>query len=285
MRHSRIARLLLTLALPTAASLAFLSAAEQVEAGPDARGIMETVTQTRKLAGSEALVKMSNFADGKAPEVKSIKMATKLYIDKDTKAETEKRVYRFTAPSDIKGTGVLVFDYENKADDVWIYLPVMHKTRRIATSERSKAFMGSQFTYGDLNIPRLDDYKYVLLKEEPAGGEPCYVIEATAKTEELKSEEGYQKKTYWVSKNTSVVRKIEFIGKKDGKDFRKVLTASDVKLLDPKSKPPRYRAMRMEVVNQTDTGKLRSVFETEKVSFNPDVKDEYFTTAYIERPL
>ncbi|MBN1605956.1 MAG: outer membrane lipoprotein-sorting protein [Polyangiaceae bacterium] len=285
MRHSRIARVLLTLALPTAASLVLLSAADRVEAGPaapakapatpDARGIMQKVTVTRKLAGSEARVKMSNFTGGKAPEVKAITMATKLYDG----GRTEKRVYRFTEPAEIKGTGVLVFDYENKADDVWIYLPVMHKTRRIATSERSKAFMGSEFSYGDLNIPKLDDYDYQLVKEEPAGGEPCYVIDVTAKTEDLKKEEGYQKKTYWISKKTFVFRKILFVGM-DGKPLKE-LTASNVQLLDPKHN--RYRALRMEVVNKRNG--RRSVFDTEKVSFAPDTKDEYFTTAYLERPL
>jgi hypothetical protein len=282
MRYSRIARVLVTLALPTAASLAFLSAADTVEAGPKApaalgaRGIMEKVTVTRKLAGSEALVKMSNFAgQGKAPEVKAITMATKLYDG----GKTEKRVYRFTEPAEIKGTGVLVFDYENKPDDVWIYLPVMHKTRRIATSERSKAFMGSEFSYGDLNIPKLDDYDYRLKDDETAGGEPCYVIDVTPKTNELKKEEGYDKKTYWISKKTFVFRKILFFGL-DGKPLKE-MTASNVQLLDPKHN--RYRAMRMEVVNLRN--KRRSVFDTEKVSFAPDTKDEYFTTTYLERPM
>jgi hypothetical protein len=275
MRHSRIARVLLSLALPAAASLAFLSAAEKVEAGPDARGIMDTVTITRKLAGSEALVKMSVLpGGGKAPEVKSIKMATKLYDG----GKTEKRIYRFLEPSDIKGTGVLVFDYESKADDVWIFLPALRKTRRIVGSERSKPFMGSEFSYGDLNIPALDDYNYQLVKEEPAGGEPCYVIDVVPKTEDLKKEEGYQRKTYWISKETYVFRKIQFFGM-DGKPLKE-MTASNVKLLDEKNK--RYRAMRMEVVNSRNG--RRSIFETEKVSFAPDTKDEFFTTAYLERP-
>lgn len=275
MRHSRIVRALLTLALPAAASLAFVSAAQKVEAGPDARGIMDKVTVTRKLAGSEALVKMSILAGGgKAPEVKAIKMATKLYDG----GKTEKRIYRFMEPADIKGTGVLVYDYETKADDVWIFLPALRKTRRIVGSERSKPFMGSEFSYGDLNIPALDDYNYQLVKEEPAGGEPCYVIDVVPKTEDLKKEEGYQRKTYWISKETYVFRKIQFFGM-DGKPLKE-MTASNVKLLDPQNK--RYRAMRMEVVNSRNG--RRSIFETEKVSFAPDTKDDYFTTAYLERP-
>ena len=107
-------------------------------------------------------------------------MATKLYDG----GKTEKRIYRFLSPADVQGTGVLVFDYEAKADDVWIYLPALRKTRRIVSSQRSQSFMGSEFSYGDLNIPALDDFNYKLVKEEPFGGEACCVIDATPKSKD-----------------------------------------------------------------------------------------------------
>ncbi|HTB56401.1 MAG TPA: outer membrane lipoprotein-sorting protein, partial [Polyangia bacterium] len=65
---------------------------------------------------------------------------------------------------------------------------------------------------------------------------------------------------------------------KDGK-LLKELIAQDIKLLDPKNK--RYRAMHMEMINKQNGRK--SVFETKKVAFSPSTKDDYFTTAYLER--
>ncbi len=59
----------------------------------------------------------------------------------------------------------------------------------------------------------------------------------------------------------------------------KVLTASKVKLLDAKKK--RYRPMLMEMINKQNGRK--SVFECTKMTFVPNVKDEYFTPTYIER--
>jgi hypothetical protein len=73
------------------------------------------------------------------------------------------------------------------------------------------------------------------------------------------------------------VRKGAFVDV-DGKPLKE-LKADEIKLLDPKKN--RYRTMRMEMTNKK-TGR-RSVFETVKISFAPDTKDEYFTPRYLER--
>ena len=130
----------------------------RADAGPSAREIMDKVTVTRKLDGSEAVVKMTSVDDKGQSRERDITMATKLYDG----GKTEKRIYRFLSPADVQGTSILVFDYEAKADDVWIYLPALRKTRRIVSSQRAQSFMGSEFSYGDLNIPALDEFNYTL---------------------------------------------------------------------------------------------------------------------------
>jgi hypothetical protein len=270
MTQPRIARRTLVLA---AASLGLFTSMPEAEAAPTAREIMDKVALTRKLSGSEATVKMT-IADGKGgTRVRELSMATKLYDG----GKTEKRIYTFVSPADVKGTGVLVFDYEAQADDVWIFVPAMRKTRRIVSSQRSQAFMGSEFSFGDLNIPALDDFNYTLVKEESFGGENCYVIDAIPKDKAIADSEGYSKKTYWISKDKFVVRK-GLYNDKDGKPLKE-LVCDGIKLLDEKNK--RYRAMKMEMTNKQNGRK--SVFETGKVAFSPDVKDDYFTTRYLER--
>jgi len=201
-------------------------------------------------------------------------MATKLYDG----GKTEKRIYRFLSPADVKGTGVLVFDYETDADDVWIYLPALRKTRRIVSSQRSESFLGSEFSYADLNVPRLDDYSYQLLREEAFGGEQCWVIDVLPKAEQTAQGEGYSKKTYWISQEKFVLRKSVYYDL-DGQPLKQ-LENNDFKLLDPERK--RYRPMRMEMTN-TQNGR-RSVFTSEQVVSAPGTKDDYFTQRYLERP-
>ncbi|OQX70380.1 MAG: hypothetical protein B6A08_00700 [Sorangiineae bacterium NIC37A_2] len=256
----------LTLALALSASV--LAPTRSADAAPTGDEIMKKVASALKLAGSEAVVEMSIGA-----EKRKLSMATKLFDG----GKTEKRVYRFLDPPEIKGTGVLVFDHESGADDVWVFLPAMRKTRRVVSSDRGKSFMGSEFSYADLTIPELTAYTYTLVKEEAAGGEACYVVDVVPKNATAAKEEGYSKKTYWISKATNTVRKGHFFDT-SGKHI-KTLTSEDVKLVDPASK--RYRPMKM-IMENLQNGR-KSVFKIEQISFAPNTKDEYFTTAFIER--
>jgi hypothetical protein len=275
MNRRRIVRNLVALGLFAALGSGLLPGLRAAEgAGPSARDIMDKVALTRKLDGSEAVVKMTIVSEQGQARERKITMATKLFDG----GKTEKRIYRFLSPADVQGTGVLVFDYETQADDVWIYLPALRKTRRIVSSQKSQSFMGSEFTYGDLNIPPLDDFNYTLVKEEDYGGESCFVIDVLPKKKETGTEEGYSKKTYWVSKSKFAVRKGLFYD--NGGALLKELKTEDIKLLDPKKN--RYRAMKMEMTNVKN--KRRSVFESEKVTLAPDTKDEFFTPRYLERP-
>lgn len=260
----------LTLSLVIGAGLLTTSSAS---AAPSAKEIMEKASTTRIVDGSEAVVKMSIISEKGQVRERTLALATKIYDD----GKTEKRVYKFMSPPDVKGTGVLVYDYASKDDDVWVYLPALRKTRRIVSSQKSKSFMGSEFSYADVNAPTIADYNYKVLKEESAGGESCYVVEVLPKDDKVAKDEGYSKKIYWVSKDTFAIRKGEFYDL-EGK-LLKELVSKNIQLLDPKKK--RYRTMHMEMTNKQNGRK--SVFESEKAALSTSLDDELFTTRYLER--
>lgn len=274
MKRSRLAKLLASLSLSLAIGAGLLANAPAAEAGPSAQDIMKKAAETRMVDGSEAVVKMSIISAKGQSRDRTLALATKLFDD----GKTEKRVYRFMSPPDVKGTGVLVYDYEDKDDDVWVYLPALRKTRRIVSSQKSKSFMGSEFSYADVNAPTLSDFNYKLLGEDDAGGEACWKIEVLPKSKSVAKSEGYSKKIYWVSKKTYAIRKGEFYDL-DG-ELLKELTSKNIKLLDPKKK--RYRTMYMEMTNKQNGRK--SVFESEKAALATSLKDDLFTTRYLERP-
>ncbi|TPV96493.1 MAG: outer membrane lipoprotein-sorting protein [Myxococcales bacterium FL481] len=244
-----------------------------VAPAPSGRAIMDKVAETRKLAGSEAVVTMTIINAKGAQQVRKLAMATKLYDG----GKTEKRIYSFLEPADVKGTGVLTFDYADKDDDIWVYLPALRKTRRIVSSKKSKSFMGSEFSYADLNIPKLAEFRYQVLREEKLGGVDCWVVETTPTSEKIAESEGYSKKTYWVAKADYTIRKGLYYDL-DGA-LLKELTSKDIKCLDPANQ--RFRSMHMEMVNKQNG--RRSVFVSDKVVLSPNVKDELFTTRYLER--
>ncbi len=139
--------------------------------------------------------------------------------------EVEKKVMFFKAPADVKNTSFLNYSYDDdRDDDQWLYLPALKKVKRISGGSKDDYFMGSDFTYEDLEkrSPNKDVHK--LLKSETLNGEQCYVIESTPK------EEGqYSKRVAWVIKDKWIPLKIEFYD--EDEELLKVLTIPEFKQL------------------------------------------------------
>ena len=191
--------------------------------------------------------------------------------------KTEKRLIRFLHPADVKGTSFLSYDYEQRDDSIWIYLPALRKVRRIVSSEKSKNFMGSEFTYADMTPPSVESFKYRIIKSETLRGVDCWVIEAKPKNKTVASENGFSKRISWVGKADYVFRKAVYYDLK-GKLHRE-LNAYNVKLLDRAKK--RYRALRMVMVNKQN--KRKSIMHIGRIRLRATIPDRYFTTRFLER--
>ena len=115
-----------------------------------------------------------------------------------------KQIMLFESPADVRNTGLLSMDWDegSKDDDQWLYLPSLHKSTRIASTDKSGAFMGSDLTYADMTKKDPKNYSYTMSKASaPVGGEDCWLIEARPKTEKEKRETGYVKSLVWISKS------------------------------------------------------------------------------------
>ena len=131
----------------------------------------------------------------------------------------EKSIMYFQSPADVKNTSFMNWTYDNdKADDQWIYLPALKKTKRISSDSKSDYFMGSDFTYDDLGDRKLDDDTHKLLKSETIGGKACYVVESISKDEDYM----YTKTITWINKANFVGVKKEFYD--EDEDLLKILT-------------------------------------------------------------
>ncbi len=138
----------------------------------------------------------------------------------------------FLTPADVKDTGFLTFDYDevDKDDDQWLYLPALKKTKRIASSDKSGSFMGSDFTYADMTTRELDHYDYTLLKEAEVGGVAVWIVEAIPNNEDEIEETGYTKSIFFVRKDNDVVLRTKNWVKKGKATLHKtVIKASNVR--------------------------------------------------------
>lgn len=122
----------------------------------------------------------------------------------------DKTLLRFLYPSDTKGTTLLTHEKKDADDDQWLYLPALRRVKRIATSNQSGSFMGSEFAYEDIVVRQLDRFTYKYLGEEEIEGTPLYVVEGVPKSEDS----GYSKIIRWRYKDNLQEYKTEFYDKK-----------------------------------------------------------------------
>jgi predicted RND superfamily exporter protein len=108
------------------------------------------------------------------------------------------RVTRFTylAPKSVKEVTFLSHDRLDlsEGDDRWLYLPATRKVRRIPASDRGDYFLGTDFTYEDIQSEfklSLDDYDFVLDASKSVDGATVYALSGTPKTDAIARELGY----------------------------------------------------------------------------------------------
>ncbi|HDR68144.1 MAG TPA: outer membrane lipoprotein-sorting protein [Bacteroidaceae bacterium] len=224
-----------------------------------------------KISSFEAVSTLT-IHDGKGNQrIRQSSMASMSFPD-----GTEKRIIKFLGPAEVKGTGILIFDYPERKDDMWIYLPALRKTRRIVSSEKSKGFMGSEFSNADMTAPGLNDFSYKLLGEGIKNGEDCWKIESTPISIDLEDEYGYSKSVSWISKNDYIVHETEYYDF-DGKKIKTIKTRS-YKLLE--KDPDKYMVTSMVAENH-ENGRM-SEMVMDRAEQIP-TKTEYFTVTYLER--
>ena len=187
----------------------------------------------------------------------------------------------FLSPADVKDTGFLTYDYDefDRDDDQWLYLPALKKVKRIASSDKSGSFMGSDFSYADMTERKLDHYDYTLMKEAEVDGVPVWQVEAIPNTPEEIEETGYTKSVVFVRKdNYVVIRSVAWVKK------GKRLKYFDVKKLEQIDGIWIPTEMHMT----TKKGKAtlhKTVLTASNVHFNQGHDDDLFSTRQLEKGL
>jgi len=184
---------------------------------------------------------------------------------------------RFTAPADIKGTGFVQIEHSEGDDDLWIYLPALKKSRRLVANNKKDSFVGSDFSYGDISLPKVDLYHHVLVRSEKVGGVDCYVIESTPANGTVRANNGYSRKLSWVRSDNFFEQKVEYYDL--GGRLLKTQQVDRIQKVDPEK--GRWFAQHREMINH-QTGH-RTVIEGENLDTHPVAGDEIFSTRYIER--
>jgi hypothetical protein len=112
---------------------------------------------------------------------------------------------RFSAPPDMAGAGFLQIEHRDADDDRYLFLPELGRSRRIAGSLRSSAFMGTDFAFADLDRRDLREGIDTLLPDVSVAQYACHVVQVVP----TRSDSPYSRIVVYVRPDNGVPLKME----------------------------------------------------------------------------
>lgn len=255
----------------------FMFPASTLSAEYSAEEIMRRVDEREAGDSSVSDITLVLIDRRERQRIRNLKLYSKNY------GEDTKTLSLFESPADIRGTAYLNFDWNDslRDDDSWLYLPALQRVKRLASSDTSDSFLGSDFTYADINGFEIDWYDYSFVNEsEMIDGEDCWVIEIIAKSEfKDRAEEatGYSKMQSWVSKEKFIQLRGQFWELRGNRI--KFFTASEVELVEDIWTVKRLQA----ITTRNDRQEHASILQIKSIDYNVDVADELLTTQAMQR--
>lgn len=235
-------------------------------APPSAIERMEAAHQATRLSQSRFEARLTIVGSG-TTRTRELRGLTKSMSE----PEGYGRSFAFLAPDDIKGVATLTIERAEGKDDLWVYLPSQRKVRRLVTSNRRDAWIGSDFSYGDILGHKVSDWSHAVLRSEKINGEACDVIESLPASKTVLRDTGYGRRISWVRRSDNALIKTEFYDAKA--KLLKTMTASEFKPIA--GQPGRLQPMRIEIVSAKRKGQSSLVLTS--LDTSDPISDDAFT--------
>jgi hypothetical protein len=175
-----------------------------------------------------------------------------------------KAIVRFTTPAEVKGVALLIVNHPNGASDQWMWRPNVGREQRISVQDRSQRFLGTDFSYEDLEERDVEQFDYTLTGE--AGGQ--WRIDAKPRKPSQ-----YSHCYFYIDKTKYTYTRIEAYNKKG---LVKTIDYSDYKLVQKIWTPS-------AVLVSDIFAKSRTVLTYDKVEYDLPMKQEDFTVEALRR--
>jgi hypothetical protein len=176
---------------------------------------------------------------------------------------------RFLTPSDVAGTAFLFVENRGRDDDQHMFLPALKVTKRIVGKQKQAKFMGSDFTYADLEWRDVEEAGYKRLADEKVGNATCYVIESAPR-----AKDAYSKLRSWIRKSDLVPLRIQFFDLQGGPE--KVLFVKEVKKIG--------KSLMVTQLKMTNKKSGHSTFlKIDNIKLKDDMPAEAFTVRALKQ--
>lgn len=204
----------------------------------------------------------------------------------------QKAIVFLLAPEELKGTGFLAFTHAGRDGEQWLYLSASRRTRRISRDMRDGSFVGTDFTFHDLDLlaemPSWSeaDASSSLRGEESIDGKPCHVIALTPCREDI----GYKQILLWLGREDLMPRRIELYAEAPSSGILGSLMGNEREKQAPK-KRVQQADLRLvgaipvahRVTVESPREGTKTSIEIVDVQLNQGLADDLFDTSSLER--
>ncbi len=179
---------------------------------------------------------------------------------------------RFTSPSNIANTALLVHNHPGGDVDQWLYLPATQRERRVSSENRGGSFVQSELYFEDLEDrePHKDEHR-IIGKDELEG------VEVTI-LESIPVDSGnsvYSKRVSWVHEETLIPVRIDLYEGRDEPSKRmEVQSIEEVQ---------GYWTVMRSSMTDLDSGRV-TILEVREVVYDNDLPRDIFTSRGLEDP-
>jgi outer membrane lipoprotein-sorting protein len=256
-------------------SLAVLLPATSVRAEETARQILDRAKQlddtTRKWTDRSQTLTLTIHGKSGGDRERSLQI-----FDKRAPNDEDKSLTFFLAPSEVKGTAFLQIRHPGKEDEQLLYLPELKRSRRIVAQAKDGSFMGTDFSFRDLEIlAEIRDWTEAdaassLAGSEDVDGQACWAIALAPAAKDA----GYAKIVLVLDKEQLVTRKVVFYDASG--TAVKTLVQSDVKNVG--AIPTAYR-----MVMETPAKESKTTVVLSDVKYDTGLADDFFTERQMQR--
>lgn len=191
--------------------------------------------------------------------------------------DDERTLTYVTSPSRLRGTGILTYDWGDpeRSNESWLYLPDLGRVTRLTTANRSDYFLGTDFTYGDLEGLEVEDFEYEVAQE--LSSEQEAVVIAVPQNRGIVDKYGYTKIQYWVDTEKDVYTKAQYWLENEG--WIKYYSQFDLEQVDGV-----WLSGREQMILTRNNRRVNATVITRgHVQINLDIPDNTFTTNGLER--
>lgn len=179
---------------------------------------------------------------------------------------------RFVEPADLRGTSILVIENRDRSDDHFVYFPYMESVRRLGSSQRSDAFMGTDLSYEDFERRRAEDFRVIESHPESLDDEEVVLVMTTPRYES-----GYARTEFAIASSDFAILRI--------RHFKEAAATVPAKVLrSPRSMMSRQGGHTIPHWMEVTDLRRRTTTEVhvDQIDVNPRLPDELFSTVSLQ---